>query len=82
MTYAVFMDYELDGVPNTVVLGGSIGNHRKTGQFLHAMARTMPGYSPLKGIWIVDEDDLPWGYKFQTYYMAAYDATQQMIGVH
>jgi hypothetical protein len=34
-----------------------------------------------RGIWEVDEDDLPRGYKYQTYYVASYQDDQPMIGV-
>lgn len=81
--YAVFMDYELDGVRNTVVLGGSIGKHKfEAMDFLEAMSNfALAGIRDCMS-WEVDEDDLPWGYKFQTYYVAAYDPDQQMIGTH
>ena len=79
--YAVFMDYELDGVSNTVVLGGSIDTLEfHSLYFLHHMASGLIGYTARTSIWEVDEDQLPWGYKYQTYYVAAYDDTQRMIG--
>jgi predicted transcriptional regulator len=71
------MDYELDGVRNTVVLGGSIGDKFVAMDFLEVMSDQ---YNVM--IWCVDEEDLPWGYKFQTYYVAAYDPDQRMIGTH
>lgn len=81
MKYAVFMDYELDGVRNTVVLGGSISDDRTVSQdFLDAMMYgNLHEYGDLT--WHVDEADLPWGYTYQTYYVSAYDDKQLMIGV-
>jgi hypothetical protein len=71
------MDYELDGVPNTVVLGGSIGTKFTAMDFLESMSSE---YASM--VWEVDEEELPWGYKYQTYYVANYDANQRMIGTH
>ena len=72
--YAVYMDYELDGKRSTVILGGSISMYRSgPSQFL----RDMSGWEAMDRdgflYWEVDEDDLPWGYKFQTYYVAPYE---------
>lgn len=80
--YAVFMDYELDGKRNTVVLGGSINDRREDScGFLAMMAYANWEEFETFSMWEVDEDDLPWGYKFQTYYVAAYTDDQLMIGV-
>lgn len=80
MKYAVFMDYELDGVRNTVVLGGSIFPKWYDARiFLDSMAYA---YRDEDGdVWCVPEADLPWGYTYQTYYVSAYDGKQLMIGV-
>jgi hypothetical protein len=80
--YAVFMDYELDGRRNTVVLGGSIDDSKTmVNQFLLKMSSwdTMEVNGRLS--WSIDEDYLPWGYKYQTYYVSSYDDTQRMIGM-
>lgn len=77
MKYAVYLDYELDGVRNTVVLGNSIGDRDTAREFLSVMADDWNA----KDQWIVDEDNLPIGYTYQTYYVASYDATTLPIGV-
>lgn len=81
MTYAVFMDYKYEGETNTVVLGGSVQESSvDAGIFLRKMEGGVHSLDPLF-MWIVDEDDLPWGYEYQTYYVAKYDSKQPMIGV-
>jgi hypothetical protein len=79
--YAVFMDYELDGRRNTVVLGGSIELDKLESE---SFLRNMSNWHAMdRGGWLsweVDEDQLPWGYKFQTYYVSSYDPKQLMIG--
>lgn len=75
--YAVYLDYEYDGTRNSVVLGGSIGNHKfEAMDFLELMSE---GWNM---VWEVDPEDLPAGYKFQTYYVAAYDPVQPALGMH
>lgn len=76
--YAVYLDYEYDGTRNSVVLGGSIEEDRHlASDFLELLSS---GYASF--IWEVDESDLPAGYKFQTYYVAAYDPIQPALGMH
>ena len=75
--YAVYLDYEYEGQRNTVVLGNSISDKDYiSASFLGRMADTFEPFA-----WYVDENDLPAGYKFQTYYVGPYDPEQPMIGV-
>lgn len=81
--WAVYLDYgltpELEGevrwggrmLVHTVVLGGSISRHRRGAS--EWLAYVM-GYQEFdqETLWEVDEDDLPYGYTFQTYYVAPY----------
>lgn len=77
--YAVYLDYEYDGTRNSVVLGCSISDTRDAaGLFLDDMI-DMDGF-PLQ-VHEVDESELPAGYKFQTYYVAAYDPIQPALGM-
>lgn len=82
MSYAVFMDYEYEGQRNTVVLGGheydtsEAAGHRLSDMKLGGDFSYEPCY-----MWEVDEAWLPWGYAYQTYYVAKYDKDQLMIGV-
>jgi hypothetical protein len=82
MSYAVFMDYEYEGQRNTIVLGGSqCETSAEAGDFLASMKEgDALSYEPCY-MWEVDEDMLPWGYAYQTYYVAKYDKVQPMIGV-
>lgn len=78
--YAVYLDYEYDGTRNSVVLGGSISHSRdESGMWLDDIA-FLSG-SPVFS-YVIDEDALPAGYKFQTYYVAAYDPIQPALGMH
>lgn len=81
--YAVYMDYKYEDSINTVVLGGSLAESREDSCiFLAVMADA--GFEEdwtTFDRWEVDEDDLPWGYDYQTYYVAAYDPAQTMLGV-
>lgn len=76
--WAVHLDYGLKEyeakVVNTVPLGGSIGDKYFASRFLRLMAPDNEhGYDEERDMWEVDEDDLPFGYSFQTYYIARYE---------
>lgn len=76
--WAVHLDYSQDGdkigIVYTIPLGGSIGDKGFASQFLWMMAPDNGrGYSEERDMWEVDEDDLPFGYIFQTYYVARYE---------
>jgi hypothetical protein len=79
--YAVYLDYEYDGTRNTVVLGGSIAKDRDdVGLWLNEM---LYGFFPDPTFHeSISEENLPAGYKFQTYYVAAYDPSQPALGMH
>jgi hypothetical protein len=80
--YAVFLDYGYNGQRNTVVLGGSINS---SFSWVCEFLRDMSDWKAVDRdgwlSWEVDEDDLPNGYYFQTYYVSDYDPNQMMIGV-
>lgn len=82
MKYAAFLDYDYDGQRNTVILGGSISNNFS---WVCEWLRDMSDWQAIDRdgwlSWEVDEDDLPHGYKFQTYYVGDYTPHQTMIGV-
>jgi hypothetical protein len=76
--WAVHLDYGLREyeakVVNTVPLGGSIGDEKFASRFLWMMVPDDErGYDAKRDMWEVDEDDLPFGYSFQTYYVARYE---------
>lgn len=79
--YAVFMDYKYEGSSNTVILGGSIELGKTEA---NAFLRNMSNWQAMEMndtlAWYVDEDQLPWGYQYQTYYVSPYDPKQPMIG--
>lgn len=75
--WAVYLDYGLAGeergIVHTTPLGGSIGSRDESWNFLFMMAPDAGENSiEERGMWEVDEDDLPFGYTFQTYYVARY----------
>ena len=75
--WAVYLDYGQEGdklgIVYSMVLGGSIGSSFDgAGDYLRRMADRSRGYDELRDMWEVDEDDLPYGYTFQTYYAAGY----------
>lgn len=79
--WAVYLDYGLTSdagstarIVHTVVLGGFGPDDREfMGRRLFAMkwGGSLDEAGDLS-IWEVDEDDLPFGYTFQTYYVARY----------
>ncbi len=75
--WAVHLDYSDNGGVTTVPLGGSIGDKGFASQFLWMMAPDNGrGYDEERDMWEVDEDDLPFGYTFQTYYVARYEVNE------
>lgn len=72
--WAVYLDFSENGGGATVPLGGSIGDKEFASQFLYLMAPDNGhGYDEERDMWEVDEGDLPFGYTFQTYYIARYE---------
>ena len=79
--WAVYLDYGLKEyeakVVNTIPLGGSIGSKGYASQRLWMMVPDDErGYDDKRNMWEVDEDDLPFGYTFQTYYVARYEVNE------
>lgn len=80
--WAVYLDYGLseacawhDAFGGTclhsTVLGGSISDrYQSCSEFIGVMQTG--GSGEFVNAWDIDEDDLPYGYTFQTYYVARY----------
>jgi hypothetical protein len=70
--WAVYLDYEMNGQYNTIILGGSIFHEREEAtEHLGVMRWGGEDWNHTES-WFVDEGDLPHGYSFQTYYVAPY----------
>ena len=79
--WAVHLDFgqsgDAIGIVYTIPLGGSIGDKEFASQFLYLMAPDNGhGYDEERDMWEVDEGDLPFGYTFQTYYIARYEVNE------
>lgn len=80
--WAVFLDYEYNGKLNCIVLGGSMNESvEEPEELLRLISFDEAVEQGGIYMWEVDEDRLPHGYSYQTYYVGSYDPNLPMIGV-